>query len=161
MSAAGPVRVRIVRLPGFEDVALPEAHTGGASGLDLHAALNGGEVIEPGQRATIPTGIAVALPPGTEAQVRPRSGLSAKHGVTVLNAPGTIDSDYRGEIKVLLVNLGAEPFEVSRGMRIAQLVVTPVLAVELEEVVALPTSARGENGLGSTGVSAATADGGT
>ena len=104
---------------------------------------------------------AVALPPGTEAQVRPRSGLSAKHGVTVLNAPGTIDSDYRGEIKVLLVNLGAEPFEVSRGMRIAQLVVTPVLAVELEEVVALPTSARGENGLGSTGVSAATADGGT
>ena len=159
MSPAAPVRVRIVRLPGCEDISLPRAHSSGAAGLDLHEAIDGGEFIEPGERAMINTGIAVALPPGAEAQVRPRSGLAAEHGVTVLNAPGTIDPDYRGEIKVLLVNLGAEPFEVTRGMRIAQLVVTPVLAVELEEVSALLASVRGENGMGSTGVSAAPADG--
>jgi dUTP pyrophosphatase len=150
-----PVRVRFLRLRHGKDLALPSRQSHGAAGIDLAAAIPEGEplVISPGSRALTPTGFAMALPEGYEGQIRPRSGLAAEHGVTVLNAPGTIDADYRGEIKVLLVNLGDAPFVVARGMRIAQLVVAPVAEVAIEEVGELPESARGDGGFGSTGVS--------
>jgi dUTP pyrophosphatase len=125
--------------------------TPGAAGMDLLAALDGELVLAPGERRLVPTGLAVAIPPGYEGQVRPRSGLAARDGLTVLNAPGTIDSDYRGEVQVLLVNLGAAPAHVRRGDRIAQLVVGPVASVVWREVAALPPSARGAGGFGSTG----------
>jgi len=121
----------------------------GAAGLDLAAAE--AVVLRPGERALVATGWAIAVPAGFEAQVRPRSGLAAKHGVTCLNSPGTIDSDYRGEVKVLLINHGAEPFAIEPGMRIAQLVVSPVTRVALEEAAELPTTPRGDGGFGSTG----------
>lgn len=125
--------------------------TGGAAGLDLCADLDEDLVVQVGARALVPTGLAIALPEGHEGQVRPRSGLAAKHGITVLNAPGTIDEDYRGEVKVLLVNLGDVAFTIRHGERIAQLVVAPVTKVEVDEVDALDETARGEGGFGSTG----------
>lgn len=145
------VAVAVTRLPGNDDIALPRYETEQSAGLDLAAAVPAAVMLAPGGRATIPTGLAIALPPGYEAQIRPRSGLAARRGVTVLNAPGTIDADYRGEIKVVLANLGAEPFAVERGMRIAQMVVAPVTRVAWNEVGTLPESARGGGGLGSTG----------
>ena len=145
--------VKIVRLAHGADLPLPAYQSDGAAGLDLMAAVpaNAPVVIAPGQWASIPTGIAIALSPGTEGQVRPRSGLASRNGVSVLNAPGTVDSDYRGEIHVLLVNLGRESFAVARGLRIAQLVITPVVHAQLIEVETLDKTARGAGGFGSTG----------
>jgi len=130
---------------------LPRYATPGAAGLDLVAAVPKPVTLAPGARDVIPTGIAIALPPGFEAQVRPRSGLAARHGVTVLNTPGTIDEDYRGEIGVILINLGPEAFEVTRGARIAQLVVAPITRIAWGPVDDLPETGRGANGFGSTG----------
>lgn len=147
------VTARILRLPHGADLPLPSRQSAQAAGLDLCAAVaaDAPMVIAPGKYASVPTGMVLALPPGTEAQVRPRSGLAAKHGVTVLNSPGTIDADYRGEVKVLLVNLGEQPFTVRRGERIAQLVVATVTVVELLETDALDATSRGSGGFGSTG----------
>jgi dUTP pyrophosphatase len=147
--------VAIMRLPHGADLPLPSYQSEAAAGLDLLAAVPADApiVIAPGRHAAIPTGIAIALPAGTEAQVRPRSGLARNHGTTVLNAPGTVDADYRGEVQVLLINHGAEPFAVTRGMRIAQLVIAPVSRVELREVANLGDTARGGGGFGSTGTS--------
>jgi dUTP pyrophosphatase len=143
------VRVPIVRLsPG---APLPERFSAGAAGMDLAAAVADAVRIEPGAFHLVPCGIAVAIPSGYEGQVRPRSGLASRHGVTVLNTPGTIDSDYRGEVKVLLINLGRTAFVVEPGMRIAQLVVTPVVQVEWTEAPTLPASTRGSGGFGHTG----------
>jgi dUTP pyrophosphatase len=148
-----PLRIRALTLPHGEGLALPKAQTEGAAGLDLTAAIGISEqiTIENCGRALVPTGIALQLPEGYEAQVRPRSGLAVRHGITVLNAPGTIDADYRGEIMVLLVNHGGEPFVITRGMRIAQLVVAPVTRIELTPVIELDASTRGAGGFGSTG----------
>ena len=143
--------VAVTRLPGNDDIALPRYETEQSAGLDLAAALPETVVLDPGGRATIPTGLAIALPPGYEAQIRPRSGLAARSGVTVLNAPGTVDADYRGEVKVVLANLGDAPFAVERGMRIAQMVVAPVTRIAWDEMEVLPGSARGAGGFGSTG----------
>jgi dUTP diphosphatase len=147
------VAVQILRLPHGAGLALPEYQSAQAAGLDLLAAVpdDSAVVLAPLARALIPTGIAIALPPGMEAQVRPRSGLAARHGLTVLNSPGTIDADYRGEIQVILANLGAEPFTVARGLRIAQLVIAPVARARLVEVRALDATLRGDGGFGSTG----------
>jgi dUTP pyrophosphatase len=147
--------VSILRLPHGADLPLPSYQSGAASGLDLLAAVPADAplTIPPGRRAAVPTGIAIALPKGTEAQVRPRSGLTRNHGVTVLNSPGTVDADYRGEIQVLLINHGSEPFVVTRGMRVAQLVVAQVAQVELREVMELDGTKRGTGGFGSTGAS--------
>lgn len=142
-------RLRVQRLRS--SATTPVRATGGAAGLDLCANLDAELVIAPGARALVPTGLAIALPAGHEGQVRPRSGLAVQHGVTVLNAPGTIDEDYRGEVKVVLVNLGSEPFTIRHGERIAQLVVAPVVKVAIDEVEALEATARGEGGFGSTG----------
>lgn len=144
-----PVSIR--QLPNGEGLPLPAYATAQSSGLDLAAALSEDIVIGPGEHTVIPTGVAIALPDGFEAQVRPRSGLAAKHAVTVLNSPGTIDTDYRGEIRVVLANHGAASFTVSRGMRIAQLVIAPVSRIVWNEVDALTDSPRGEGGFGSTG----------
>jgi dUTP pyrophosphatase len=146
-------RVKVLRLPHAAGLPLPAYQSAHAAGLDLMAAVPAETPIKlaPGARASIPTGIAIELPKQTEAQVRPRSGLAARHGITVLNAPGTIDSDYRGEIQVILVNLGAEPFEVARGLRIAQLVVAPVVHARIFEATKLRPTTRGKGGLGSTG----------
>jgi len=144
-----PVSIR--QLPNGEGLPLPAYATAQSSGLDLAAALSEDIVIGPGEHTVIPTGVAIALPDGFEAQVRPRSGLAAKHAVTVLNSPGTIDTDYRGEIRVVLANHGAASFTVSRGMRIAQLVIAPVSRIVWNEVDALADSPRGEGGFGSTG----------
>lgn len=147
------VRVKITRLPHAAGLPLPAYQSASAAGLDLLAAVPAGAglTIAPGARAQVPTGIAIALPRGVEGQVRPRSGLAARHGVTVLNAPGTIDADYRGEIHVILVNLGQDVFAVSRGERIAQLVIAPVLHARLAEHRKLDRTARGTKGFGSTG----------
>lgn len=149
-----PVRVRFLRLPHAEGLDAPCYATPGAAGLDLGAAVtSGAEVtIAPGRRALIPTGFVLELPAGHEGQVRPRSGLAWRHGVTVLNAPGTIDADYRGEVQVLLVNLGSEPFTVTRGMRVAQLVLAPVSRAEMVEAeLGLDPTHRAAGGFGSTG----------
>ena len=149
----GPVempRVHIKRLRA--DARLPRYMSSGAAGLDLAACVDGPVVIGPGERAAVSTGLAMAIPSGFEGQVRPRSGLASKAGVTVVNAPGTIDSDYRGEVKVLLINLGDAPTTIESGARIAQLVIAPIVQVELTEVDALPESERGSGGFGSTGV---------
>jgi dUTP pyrophosphatase len=148
------VEVRVARLPHGADLPLPAYQSKLASGCDLLAALpnEAPVVIAPGAWAAIPTGIALALPPGTEGQIRPRSGLASRSGVTVLNAPGTIDADYRGEVQVLLVNHGPEPFTISRGMRIAQLVIAPVARATLAERARLSVTARGTGGFGSTGI---------
>lgn len=145
------IQVSFLRV-GPVEVPPPAYQSEGAVGLDLCAAVDAPVTIEPGARRLVPTGVAIALPDGYEGQVRPRSGLALHHGVTVLNAPGTIDPDYRGEIKVVLINHGAEPFTVRRGDRIAQLVICPVAIAEMAEVAALPPTARGAGGYGSTGV---------
>lgn len=145
------VTVPVVRLAHAEGLGMPAYATDGAAGLDLVAAVAAELVLPPGGRALVPTGIAIALPPGFEAQVRPRSGLALKHGVTVLNSPGTIDADYRGEVGVILINHGDRPFTIGRGDRIAQLVVARFARVAWEETAALPDSARGAGGFGSTG----------
>ena len=145
------VEIAIQRLPHGADLPLPSYETQDAAGADLAAAVDAPMEIEPGGRALVPTGFAIALPPDFEAQVRPRSGVAAKHGVTVLNSPGTVDADYRGEVKVILVNLGSEPFTVTRGMRIAQMVIAPVTQGRFELAETLPETARGAGGFGSTG----------
>ncbi len=145
------LRVPIVRLPHAEGLDLPAYATAHAAGLDLLAAVAAPLVLEPGRRALVPTGVAIALPEGWEAQVRPRSGLALRNGVTVLNSPGTVDADYRGEVGVILVNHGDAPFTVERGQRIAQLVVARVERVDWAETAALPDTARGTGGFGSTG----------
>ena len=139
------------RLPHGQGLPAPSYATPASAGADLAAAVAEPMVIPPGGRAAVPTGLAIALPEGYEAQVRPRSGLALKHGVTVLNSPGTIDADYRGEIQVILVNLWVEPFRIERGQRIAQLVVAPVARMAFDEAAALPASRRGNGGFGSTG----------
>ncbi len=139
----------LVRRVSDHELPLPTYATSGAAGLDLCSA--GSHFLEPGERKLVGTGFAIALPPSCEGQIRPRSGLAARHGITVLNAPGTVDADYRGEVKVLLVNLGSEPAEIAVGDRIAQLVVAPVSRLELVEVETLPQTARGAGGFGSTG----------
>lgn len=143
--------VQINKLPGNEDVQLPRKMSEQASGFDLHASVAEPVVLAPGERALIPTGIALAMPDGLEAQIRPRSGLAFKHGITCLNTPGTIDADYRGEIKVLLINLGQEPFAIARNERIAQMVFQAVPAVTLVEVDELTETQRGAGGFGHTG----------
>jgi dUTP pyrophosphatase len=153
---ASSVELRIMRLPHAGDLPVPQYQSALAAGLDLVAAVPAGSPVElaPGSRAAIPTGIAIALPIGHEGQIRPRSGLAVRHGVTVLNSPGTVDADYRGEVQVILVNLGNDAFVVRRGMRIAQLVVAPVTRVDVVEVSALPPTQRAAGGLGSTGIDA-------
>ncbi len=148
------IRAAMTRLPHAQDLPLPYYATDQSAGMDLAAAVSSDTEIAPGGRALIPTGFAAALPAGYEAQVRPRSGLALKHGITVLNSPGTVDADYRGEISVILANLGETPFTVSRGMRIAQLVIAPVTRVSWDEVAELPQSERGAGGYGSTGLAA-------
>jgi dUTP pyrophosphatase len=147
------VDVAVVSLPHAADLPLPAYQSASAAGLDLLAAIPATAplTIAPGQFTSVPAGIAIALPVGFEAQVRPRSGLAARHGVTVLNSPGTIDADYRGEIAVILINHGRESFSVTRGMRIAQLVIVPVAGAQLQKVDKLPETARGSRGFGSTG----------
>ena len=143
--------VRITRLPHGADLPLPAYETAGSAGLDLRAAVDDPVRLAPGERRLVPTGIAIALPEGFEAQIRPRSGLALRHGISIVNAPGTVDSDYRGEVSVVLINLGQAPVTVARGDRIAQMVVTPVARVTWDEVEALDTTERGAGGYGSTG----------
>ena len=147
------VKIDIRRLPHGEGLALPAYQSAHAAGFDLLAAVpeDAPMILAPGKHALIPTGLTIALPPGYEAQVRPRSGLAAKHGVTVLNAPGTVDADYRGEIGVLLINHGEAPFPIRRGERIAQMVIAPVARAELVPAVSLSATDRGSGGFGSTG----------
>jgi len=142
----------LIRLPHGADIALPAYESEGAAGMDLRAAVEAPMVLEPGKRALVPTGFVFEIPHGYEGQVRPRSGLAFKHGITCLNTPGTVDSDYRGEVKVLLVNLGEEAFTVERGMRIAQMVIAPVTQVAVNETAQASETARGAGGFGSTGV---------
>ncbi len=145
------LNVPVIRLPHGADLPLPAYATEQSAGLDLLAAVEVDTILPPGERALIPTGICIQLPPGYEAQARPRSGLAIKNGVTLLNAPGTIDADYRGEIKVILINHGQEAFAVTRGLRIAQLVIAPVVRIGWQEVKQLEESARAGGGFGSTG----------
>jgi dUTP pyrophosphatase len=145
------VPVAVVVLPHGEGLPLPAYQTPGSAGADLRAAVPAALTLGPGERRVVPTGLAIALPTGYEAQIRPRSGLAVKHGVTVLNAPGTIDADYRGELQVPLINHGAEPFTIARGDRIAQLVIAPVVQVAWDPVASLDATTRGEAGFGSTG----------
>ncbi len=152
------MKISITRLPHARDLPLPAYATEGAAGLDLLAAVDSDVELRPAARAAIPCGIAIALPQGFEGQLRPRSGLALRDGVTVLNTPGTIDSDYRGEVKAILVNHGDAPFRITRGLRIAQLVIAPVIRAELVECAELPASARGAQGFGSTGFSATSSD---
>lgn len=146
------ITVGIQRLPSAEGLPLPTYMTAGAAGMDLHAAIDRDVVLSPGAIELVPTGYAIAIPDGFEAQVRPRSGLAVKHGISLPNTPATIDSDYRGEIRVPLINLGREPFLITRGMRIAQLVVAPVVRVAWAEQEALPSTARAAGGFGHSGV---------
>lgn len=146
------IPVRLKRLPHAGDLPLPQRATEGSSGLDLQAAVSEPLLMEPGRRALVPTGFVWEIPPGFEGQVRPRSGLALKHGITCLNTPGTIDADYRGEVRVILANLGTEPFTVERGMRIAQLVVQALPACTLREVEELAETSRNSGGFGHTGV---------
>jgi dUTP pyrophosphatase len=151
VSGTEPVRVRVLRVGGGRSVPLPERATAQAAGYDLRADLSEDLVLPPGGRAAVPTGLALEIPEGYEGQVRPRSGLAIRHGLTVANAPGTIDADYRGEVKVLLVNLGSEPVTIRPGDRIAQLVVHRLPAVELVEADSLRETRRGSGGFGHTG----------
>ncbi|MCB2112152.1 MAG: dUTP diphosphatase [Parvularculaceae bacterium] len=152
-AARRPPLVKVLRLAHGAGLDLPAYETGGAAGCDLRAAIDEGAgfVLKAGETALVPTGLSMALPQGWEAQVRPRSGLAAKFGVTVLNSPGTIDADYRGEVKVILVNHGSQDFVIRRGERIAQMVIAPVWQAVFEEAAALDDTARGEGGFGSTG----------
>ncbi len=145
--------LRVSPLLHFDGLQLPAYETAGSAGMDLRAAVPENEpaTLAPGARAMIPTGLAIAVPEGFEAQVRPRSGLAAKHGITCLNSPGTVDSDYRGEVKVILINLGQEPFVIRRGERIAQMVIAAVTQAQIEVVTSLDETARGAGGVGSTG----------
>jgi dUTP pyrophosphatase len=149
-----PISIPFARLPHGADLPAPSAASAGASGLDLCAAISATRpvAIAPGAWEAIPTGLMFEIPPGFEGQVRPRSGLALRQGITVLNAPGTIDCDYRGEVQVILINLGREPFLVTRAMRVAQIIFAPVAQVELIEVETLKTTARGQAGFGSTGL---------
>ena len=144
-------RLELKRLPHGADLPLPAYQSDLAAGLDLQAAVDAPLILEPGKRALVPTGLAMAIPAGFEGQVRPRSGLAAKNGITVLNTPGTIDADYRGEVKVILINLGEDAFTIERGSRIAQLVIAPVHQAEIVEVEVLSETVRGAGGFGSTG----------
>ncbi len=145
------VSVAVKRLPHNADLPLPAYESAAAAGMDLPAAVKQELTLAPGERVLVPTGLAIALPDGYEAQVRPRSGLAARNGITVLNTPGTVDADYRGEVKVILANLGNEDFTIERGMRIAQMVIAPVVQAVWQEADSLPETARGEGGFGSTG----------
>ena len=146
-----PITVKIKRLPDAQDLPLPVKMTGQSAGFDLPAAVREPVVLQPGEIRLIPCGFSMALPPGYEAQVRPRSGLSSRHGVTLVNTPGTIDADYRGEVRAPLINLGRQPFVIERGMRIAQMVIAPVPPVRLIEVEDLDETPRGAGGFGHTG----------
>jgi dUTP pyrophosphatase len=146
------VSVAVTKLPHAENLDLPSYATEHSAGMDLCAAVQGDIVLAPGERKLIPTGLCIALPEGYEAQVRPRSGLALKSGIAVLNSPGTIDADYRGEVQIILANLSGDPFTITRGMRIAQMVVAPYTRVVWEKVEHLPDTARGAGGFGSTGV---------
>jgi len=149
------VEIAVEVLPEAADLPLPDYQTGQSAGMDLLAAIPEAEgrqiTVQPGQRVLISTGLRIALPPGVEAQVRPRSGLAVKHGLTVVNAPGTIDADYRGTVKVGLINLGKEPFVISHGQRIAQMIIAPIIRGKWKVVAQLPETARGTGGFGSTG----------
>jgi len=153
MPSAAVTEVRVTRLAHGKDLPLPSYQSAHAAGLDLLAAVPAAApmIIAPRDRALVPTGVAIALPENHEGKVRPRSGLAARHGLTVLNAPGTIDADYRGEIQVLLVNLGTEPVTITRGMRIAQLIIAPVVRAHILDVASLDETTRGSGGFGSTG----------
>ena len=146
--------LNLIRLPHGEGLELPAYETKGAAGMDLRAALKDDVTLTlaPGKRALVPSGFIFEIPDGYEAQIRPRSGLAFKHGITCLNSPGTVDSDYRGEVHALLINLGDEPFEITRGMRIAQMVIAPVTQVRVAEIAEISETARGAGGFGSTGV---------
>ena len=149
------ITAQLMQLPHGQDLPLPSYETAEAAGMDLRAAVpRTRRDPEAGARELVPTGFAMAIPPGFEAQIRPRSGLALKHGIGLVNAPGTVDSDYRGEIKIILINLGREDFEISRGMRIAQMIIAPVLQVAIKPVESLDDTARGAGGFGSTGVAA-------
>lgn len=152
MLSPNHVEIEVIRFSHGADLPLPGYETPGAAGMDLLAAVDADLVIEPGKRFAVPTGLGIALPEGFEAQIRPRSGLALKQGLTVANAPGTVDSDYRGEVKAILINLGQEPVTISRGMRIAQMVIAPVTRGVFKEVQALSETSRGAGGFGSTGV---------
>lgn len=146
--------LNLIRLPHGEGLELPAYETKGAAGMDLRAAIEDGKTLTlaPGKRALVPSGFIFEIPEGFEAQIRPRSGLAFKHGITCLNSPGTVDSDYRGEVHALLINLGDEPFEITRGMRIAQMIIAPVTQVRVAEITEVSETARGAGGFGSTGV---------
>jgi len=146
------VTVSIAQDPAARDLPLPAYETGQAAGMDLRAAVTAPLDVAPGERAMVPTGIRIALPPGTEAQVRPRSGLAIRHGISMVNSPGTIDADYRGEVQVLLINHGHETFTINRGDRIAQMVIAPVFQADWQPVADLEATARGEGGFGHTGL---------
>lgn len=146
------VSVLVSRLPGNPELPLPAYATLGSAGADLAACVESPVLIDPGDRLSVGTGLRIALPPGYEAEIRPRSGLAARHGLTLMNAPGTIDSDYRGEVRVLLVNLGREPVTISRGDRIAQMLIRPVSRARFQEAATLPETPRGEGGFGHTGL---------
>jgi dUTP pyrophosphatase len=146
------MQVKVVVLDHGKDLPIPAYETTGSAGMDLRAAIDEPIRLTPMERALVPNGIKIALPQGYEAQVRPRSGLAVKHGVTVLNTPGTVDSDYRGELKTTIINLGSEPFLINRGDRIAQMIIAPVIQAEMIEVESLDETERGEGGFGSTGV---------
>jgi dUTP pyrophosphatase len=146
------MRIQVRRLPAARDLPLPTPASPGSAGLDLRAAVEADLTLSPGERTLVPTGLALAIPPGWEGQIRPRSGLAIRHGISIVNAPGTIDSDYRGEVSVLLVNLGQAPFTLRRGDRIAQLLLARAEPIEWQEEDELPGTARGERGFGSTGV---------
>ncbi|MCP4626218.1 MAG: dUTP diphosphatase [bacterium] len=145
------IPVQIITMPGCDDVPLPQYMTDHAAGMDLSAAVKKDLVLEPGKRALVPTGIAIALPPGTEAQIRPRSGLAIRHGISLVNAPGTIDADYRGEIQIIMINLGEDAFRIKRGDRIAQLIINRVVQGKLIQVETLSETNRSDGGFGHTG----------
>ncbi len=145
------LRVQITRQPGTEDIPLPQYETDHAAGMDVRAAVTEPVTLQPGERTLVPTGLRIALPPGFEAQIRPRSGLAIKHGLSLLNSPGTIDADYRGEIRIIIANLGQKPYTIERGDRIAQMIIAPVTRAEWDVVSELQDTARGEGGFGSTG----------
>ncbi len=146
------MKILFKKLPHAKDLALPSYETSSAAGMDIRAALEEPMVLKPGERALIPTGLQMAIPHGYEAQIRPRSGLAIRNGITMLNTPGTIDADYRGEVKVIAINLGQEDFEVNHGDRIAQMVIAPVTQFPVVEVENLDETERGEGGFGSTGI---------
>jgi dUTP pyrophosphatase len=150
-AADQPITVAFKRLPHGDGLPTPAYESAEAAGMDIPAAVDGDITLAPGERRLVPSGFAIALPTGYEAQIRPRSGLALKHGISIVNAPGTIDADYRGEIGVVLINLGDQPFAISRGQRIAQLIVAPVTRVHMEAVEILPETKRGSGGFGSTG----------